>query len=711
MNKKRVAIIAIILFLGLGTFVFANPSEDNLEEKDINNISSATNEYDDNTSNNWKNSNSETDSETTDKKDNSAIIDDSQIINQPSNLATTITSDRIGNGNYSNGNNTINNSGNNNQPPSNNQGNSNQPTTPTTPTNPTNPSNPGEPVEPTNPEDKEDYSKIKDLVNNLQNQVLTATNKNLIVAAKEYRDNNKIPQEISNIKDAQLKKELQAILDELNKILNDNQKPIISGIKDGSYTKENVSLTITENNLKTIILNGNIVKVEDLKNISQEGLYQLSVIDSAYNEEKITFTIDKTAPVAEVKTSNNNGVTNKDVTVTITINEEIKEVKDWTLSKDNKTLTKVFDKDTKDSIIIEDLAGNTTKVTYKVENINKEMPTVIDIKYSTTELTNKDVVVTITTSKPILTPAGWEMAGDAHTFTKTYTENTEETVILKDIYTNQGSVVIKITNIDKNPPEFIVETSNNNQKTNKNVIVTIKANKMIKEVSGWTISSDKQTISKEFKENITDSIIIEDLAGNKKEVTYQVINIDKEITDVTVTTSNEDQPTNKNVTVTITATEELQEVKGWILSPDKKSLYRVFEKNTNGSVTIRDLAGNSKIITYRVVNIDKEIPKVTEDNIFYTIDENNDIIVTIKTSKPILTPAGWKMVGNAYVFTKKYTQDTIETIILRDLYTNQNTLTLKVNRAEIIKNQKNQQKKIQKIASSVAAKIFNLSNN
>lgn len=712
MNKKKITIIiAIILFLGLGTFVFANPDEE-LEEKNVNNISSATNDYDDNTSNSWKNNyqDDEEDTKETFNEDTTASIGGSQIINQPTNIANAINSNRRGTNNNTgtSNNNTDNNNNSNNG--SNNQNNTN---TPTEPSNPTNPENPANPTTPDTPSEVQDYSKIKNLVITLQNQVIAATNKETITAAKEYRDSNKIAQEIANITDQTIKNELQTILNEVNKILNDNQKPIIIGVKNGTYTKENISITITEDNLKNIILNGQVVAIEELNNISQEGQYTLSVIDSAFNEENITFTIDKTAPTATVITSNNNQATNKDVTVTITATEEIKEVKGWILSPDKKTLTKKFEKNTTGTLIIEDLAGNTSKIEYKVENIDKEIPYVDsnNIKYSTTELTNGNVIVTITTSKPILTPMGWEMVGNAHVFTKTYTENTEETVILRDIYTNQGSVVIKITNIDKTAPEFTVITSNNNQKTNKDVTVTIKANKEIKEVEGWILSQDKKSLSKEFTKNTEETVMITDIAGNTKEVAYQVVNIDKEAPEVKVTTSNNDQATNKNVTLTITANEELQEVKGWTLSPDKKSISKVFEKNTNGSVTIKDLAGNSKKVTYKVVNIDKELPTVSPDNIIYTIAENGNIIVTIKTSKPILTPMGWEMVGDAHVFTKTYTQDTEEVIILRDIYTNQNTLTLKVNRKEILKNQQAQQKNIQKMVSSIITKVLNLDSN
>ena len=80
-------------------------------------------------------------------------------------------------------------------------------------------------------------------------------------------------------------------------------------------------------------------------------------------------TQDKLAPTATVKQTT--GTTG--VTVTVTANEQIKTLTDWTLSADKKTLTRLFTKDFSGTITLEDLAGNKSvpiKIDVKVEQKN-----------------------------------------------------------------------------------------------------------------------------------------------------------------------------------------------------------------------------------------------------------------------------------------------------------------------------------------------------
>lgn len=714
MNKKKICIIAIVLFLCLGTFVFANPSEDRLEEKDVNNISSAINGYDDNTSNTKSDSdygddygNADATMNENSSYDNYSITNGNTNTYTRSNTNNGLTSNNNGANQYNNivgPQKPTDSSGGN----SNSGNSSNNPQLPSTGDNTGN-SGGGSNVE-TPSEQPVDYSNIKNLVASLQSKVINAKGKSDIDDARTYRDSQNIVQGVANITDTSLKKELQTVLNEVNKILNDQQKPVITGIKDGTYTKENVTLNVEDVNLKSIILNGSEVDSSSLVNLSQEGIYNVVVIDSAFNQENITFTIDKTAPIATVSTSNNNQVTNKDVVVSIVANEALKKVKGWTLSSDKKTLTKTFSNNTAGVLTIEDLAGNSTKVSYKVENVDKEVPVVDanNIKYSTTELTNGNVVVTITSSKPILTPVGWEIVENPYVFSKVYTENAEEKVILRDIYGNQGSVVIKVNNIDRTAPDVVVETSNNNELTNKNVTVSIKANECLKGLDGWILSNDKKTLSKVFGEDTVGIVTIMDIAGNTREVNYQVMNIDKEILEPIVTTSNNGQPTNKDVTVTITFQEVIRPVSGWTLSADKKSISKIYQKNINSFVTVIDLAGNSKKVTYKVVNIDKEAPTVSKDDITYEINEDGNIVVTIRASKPILTPTGWKIIENPYVFSKVYSGDINEKVVLRDIYGNQGSVSININKQEIMNQQK--QQKSQNIIQKAISSLFRLFN-
>lgn len=75
-----------------------------------------------------------------------------------------------------------------------------------------------------------------------------------------------------------------------------------------------------------------------------------------------------------------------------------------------------------------------------------------------------------------------------------------------------------------------------------------------------------------------------------------------------VSYSNNRELTNQDVTVTIQADEAIQAVEGWTLSDDQTTLTKVFSENTDGSVTISDLAGNTATINYTVSGIESDQP-------------------------------------------------------------------------------------------------------
>ena len=75
-----------------------------------------------------------------------------------------------------------------------------------------------------------------------------------------------------------------------------------------------------------------------------------------------------------------------------------------------------------------------------------------------------------------------------------------------------------------------------------------------------------------------------------------------------VSYSNNGELTNQDVTVTIQADEAIQAVEGWTLSDDQTTLTKVFRENTDGSVTISDLAGNTAVVNYTVSGIESDQP-------------------------------------------------------------------------------------------------------
>lgn len=130
----------------------------------------------------------------------------------------------------------------------------------------------------------------------------------------------------------------------------------------------------------------------------------------------------------------------------------------------------------------------------------------------------------------------------------------------------------------------------------------------------------------------------------------------------TVTYSNNGNPTNEDVTVTIQANEQLQPVEGWTLSDDGMSLTKTYSDNTSETVTVKDLTGNAIEVPVNVTGIDKEGTTVKVKN--ETTEDG--VLVTIETSEPIQTPDGWTKVSDTK-YTKLYTENTSEDIIVYDL--------------------------------------------
>ena len=181
----------------------------------------------------------------------------------------------------------------------------------------------------------------------------------------------------------------------------------------------------------------------------KDGVYYLhTLLKDKVGNEKITshkITIDTTKAKLDVKYSNVQ-ITNKDVTVTITSNEDIQAVSGWKLSSDKKQLTKTFASNTNTLINVKDNAGNNTECKVVIENIDKTNPQV-DISYSTTSQTIEPVEVKVKANEKIQSIEGWNLSEDGTTLTKIFDENTTQTITIRDIAGNVITTSIVIANI------------------------------------------------------------------------------------------------------------------------------------------------------------------------------------------------------------------------------------------------------------------------
>lgn len=120
------------------------------------------------------------------------------------------------------------------------------------------------------------------------------------------------------------------------------------------------------------------------------------------------------------------------------------------------------------------------------------------------------------------------------------------------------------TNLDRTPPKLSVSYSKT-EATNENVEVTITSNEPVKDVEGWQISEDKMTLKKTFKNNETQNLQIQDLAGNKATTNVDVNNIDKQppiVQCISIANSNTQYPqyanSQKEINLTIKVTDNLE---------------------------------------------------------------------------------------------------------------------------------------------------------
>ena len=391
-----------------------------------------------------------------------------------------------------------------------------------------------------------------------------------------------------------------------------------------------------------------------------------------YNINTNIPSVDVTAPTLSVSYSTTE-LTNQNVEVTITSNEEVQDVSGWNKSSDGKILTKLYSENVEDVIVVKDIAGNETNATIEIDNIDKSEPEV-GLEYSESNLTNKDVQVTITSNEEVQDVSSWTKSANQKVLTKTYSNNVDETIVVKDLAGNEVIKNIKITNIDKKAPTVSVSYDTTNL-ADGDVRVIITADEEIQDVSGWTKSSDEKTLIQIFYENIEESVTIKDIAGNESVANVKITNFDRIAPNVSVSYSTT-KPTMRNVVVTITSNEPVQDIVGWTKSSDGKVLTKEYEDNIEEVLQVKDIAGNETRVEIVIANINKTpstdttAPRV---DVVCSTEEltNEDVKVTITSNEAVQDVDGWTKSSDGRVLTKEYSSNEEETITIKDLSGNE----------------------------------------
>ena len=315
--------------------------------------------------------------------------------------------------------------------------------------------------------------------------------------------------------------------------------------------------------------------------------------------------------------------------------------------------------------------GTAEYTTFRVYHDSKAP--VLTVNYSTKDLTNKDVLVTVVSDKKIAEPVdGWELSESGMILTKNYSLNGNETIVVKDEYGNQTSQAIAVNNIDKVPPTVEVRYEDN---TNGTKTAILKANEKVQMVNGWTLSEDGTELRKVYTESNNERVVVYDLAGNGTEKDVSVTIAKDSSYNVK---NNPENITNKNVTVVINTDKDITRVpEGWTLSTDRRSISKEYNDNVNETVSIGFGDESVKEVPVVVNNIDKVMPS---GNATYSITTltNKDVEVTIKASEKINRPNGWDISEDGTTLTKVYKENGEETVKLVDQAGNETSLNISV---------------------------------
>lgn len=141
------------------------------------------------------------------------------------------------------------------------------------------------------------YDDARKIIEELENRVNSMKSKNDSNDAIDYRTDTDIIDMVNNLPDGTVKDELKDRLDAINKVLDDTSAPVITGINNNDVTKENVTINVTDDNDVTITATLDGEKIEFTTPLTEEGHYVVTVTDKNFNTTTVEFTIDKN-PIA-----------------------------------------------------------------------------------------------------------------------------------------------------------------------------------------------------------------------------------------------------------------------------------------------------------------------------------------------------------------------------------------------------------------------------
>ena len=141
-------------------------------------------------------------------------------------------------------------------------------------------------------------SEILKIIESLETMLEKASSTLDIAEARDfYQENKTILTQIPELKEDVRKRVEESLIDKILPILEDTQAPIISGITENDIVNQTSNIHITDETKIKIYLNQKETTLEQIKNLSQDGRYEILVVDEAFHESSLSFTLDTTLPV------------------------------------------------------------------------------------------------------------------------------------------------------------------------------------------------------------------------------------------------------------------------------------------------------------------------------------------------------------------------------------------------------------------------------
>ncbi len=299
--------------------------------------------------------------------------------------------------------------------------------------------------------------------------------------------------------------------------------------------------------------------------------------------------------------------TNKDVTA-----ELINPIRPITVTNNDGKTTYTFTENGEFTFEFVDEEGRTGSATARVDWIDKTPPQA-EVSFSTTELTNQDVVATITFDKENITILSQDVQITENPVdgskTITFDANASYELRFADELGNVGTKEITVDWIDTEAPTAKLLYSTMHL-TDEPVTVTLEPSEEI------TVLNNEGKMTYTFTENGEFTFKFVDKAGNEGTATA-IVNWISKVPEYTLTYSTTEW-TNQNVTVTL----EIEE--GYTIVSNNGMNTYTFTENGEDNFEYMDENGNRGIIPISVTWIDKEAPT---GKIEYNI--------TAKTNKPV----------------------------------------------------------------------------